>query len=123
MSNDIDLAAEFADDAAPQDAPVLPPLEQLYGDDALPSDIDLEAMISVATDPETPAPEGDLIPDMDSGFEDTDFAAEPELDDLNTDFGGDQGFHEDTAEDHFTVDATDPTLDSGDDLGEMDPGV
>lgn len=60
MSNDIDLAADFADSYP--DTPVLPPLEELYGSDALPADVDLDAMIAIATDPNTPAVDEDLIP-------------------------------------------------------------
>lgn len=53
--------ADFAHDHA-----VLPPLEQLYGEETQ-YEIDLEAMLAVAFDPATPAPEGELIPDAGVG--------------------------------------------------------
>ncbi|QGU01401.1 hypothetical protein CKALI_02560 [Corynebacterium kalinowskii] len=123
MSNDIDLAAEFADEANYEDTAVLPPLEQLYGEDALPSDFDLEAMLAIATDPETPAPEGDLVPETeDSGFEDADpFAEGPEMDDLHADLGMEPDFHEDPTEDPFIAD--DPAMDDAAGIEEIDPGV
>ncbi|QFQ01932.1 hypothetical protein CUROG_02715 [Corynebacterium urogenitale] len=53
--------ADFAHDHA-----VLPPLEQLYGEETQ-YEIDLKAMPAVAFDPATPAPEGELIPDAGVG--------------------------------------------------------
>lgn len=53
--------ADFAHDHA-----VLPPLEQLYGEETQ-YEIDLKAMPAVAFDPATPAPEGELIPDAETG--------------------------------------------------------
>lgn len=63
MTHDIDLAAEFDDGASEPEHHILPPVSEMYGADATPDDLDLEALLAVATSPDTPAPEGDLIPD------------------------------------------------------------
>lgn len=48
------------------DAPILPPLEELFGNEAQDLDDLFNAMLGVAVDPNTEMPEGDLIPDLDS---------------------------------------------------------
>ncbi|AKK03858.1 hypothetical protein [Corynebacterium epidermidicanis] len=75
MSSDIDLAADFS-----EDSPVLPALTEVYGADSVPEDLDFDAMLAVATDPDTPAPEGDLVPEL--GSYDSDYASDPLTDDL-----------------------------------------
>lgn len=58
------MAGPSADTEA--DAPILPPLEELFGNEAQDLDDLFNAMLDVAVDPNTEMPEGDLIPDLDS---------------------------------------------------------
>ncbi|MGJ4139238.1 hypothetical protein [Corynebacterium evansiae] len=58
------MAGPSADTKA--DAPILPPLEELFGNEAQDLDDLFNAMLDVAVDPNTEMPEGDLIPDLDS---------------------------------------------------------
>lgn len=89
------------DATASNDTAILPPLEKVFGAEASAADIDLAAMLEVAFDPATPAPEGDLIPDPasdqvdlgdfaeDSPGQDEPWAAEDDgEEDLATDMDG-----------------------------------
>ncbi len=58
------MAGPSADTEA--DAPILPPLEELFGNEAQDLDDLFNSMLDVAVDPNTEMPEGDLIPDLDS---------------------------------------------------------
>lgn len=58
------MAGPSADTEA--DAPILPPLEELFGNEAQDLDDLFNEMLDVAVDPNTEMPEGDLIPDLDS---------------------------------------------------------
>lgn len=58
------MAGPSADTEA--DAPILPPLEELFGNEAQDLDDLFNAMLDVAVDPNTEMPEGDLIPELDS---------------------------------------------------------
>lgn len=130
MSDDIDLSADFADDGE-QDVAILPAIDELFG--GLDFDLDslVDSMLSVAFDPLTPAPDGDLIPSSeDLGSDDLLFAEDPSADDLpDHDFGfGHDGYDSqsldslDSGDSLDSVDSVDPadSLDSIDDIG---PGV
>lgn len=58
------MAGPSADTQA--DAPILPPLEELFGNEAQDLDDLFNSMLDVAVDPNTEMPEGELIPDLDS---------------------------------------------------------
>ncbi|MEJ5928687.1 hypothetical protein WG915_08675 [Corynebacterium sp. H128] len=125
MTNDIDLAADFADDPPEVESPILPPLTELYGDEALPADLDFDAMIATAVDPATPPPAGDLIPESEPYASD-EVAATSALDEelLPPELDDDLGFadtHEGLQEDDFHLD--DSQEDATDSDFDFDPGV
>lgn len=119
--------ADFANDQA-----ILPPLGQLYGEDAH-HEIDLAAMLEVAFDPATPAPEGDLIPEaspeeVDLGDFDDDATSQSDaalVEDAKVD--GDAWDSADEGEVLDPLSVLDDELDpasagAGRDLGDLDEG-
>ena len=73
------MAGPSADTEA--DAPILPPLEELFGNEAQDLDDLFNSMLDVAVDPNTEMPEGDLIPDLDSFPEES--AEDPSADEAS----------------------------------------
>ena len=123
------MAGPSADTEA--DAPILPPLEELFGNEAQDLDDLFNAMLDVAVDPNTEMPEGDLIPDLDSfpeeGAEDlSEDAASHEVDLADLDDSGALVDDASSAED-LPSDASGDDVDTGaaehedlDDLGGSD---
>ncbi|MDU0479806.1 hypothetical protein QVA66_11250 [Staphylococcus chromogenes] len=105
MSTDIDLSEDFADDFPGEESPVLPALDRVYGEDALPEDLDFDAMLDIATSPDTPAPEGDLIPEPDAYQQQPEDAFDPTLEpDYAPDLGHDADAASDPTDDYGSYD-------------------
>lgn len=123
------MAGPSADTEA--DAPILPPLEELFGNEAQDLDDLFNSMLDVAMDPNTEMPEGDLIPDLDSfpeeGAEDpSEDEASHEVDLADLDDSGSL-VDDATSADDLTSDASGDDVDTGaaehedlDDLGGSD---
>lgn len=81
MNTEIDLSAEFADE--PSDGNVLPPVQEVYPEDADVADIDLDGMLAVAVDPATPPVDEELLPEDSTVAADTADAANADVDDAS----------------------------------------